>query len=162
MKLSLVFLAILLLSALSLSKNQLNSATPAPEEIDDAVLHGESSQRLITIMERFYSLIHEEGIEEATVLTQDDMTDLIENVEELLFYAELMSGKIPSNELEENETVIFSAMVSQLYNETLNIQQLANNYELGAIDSAQNRLMSDAFERLNRTCAACHQLFRDN
>ena len=94
-------------------------------------------------------------------LSQDELTDLIESVEELLFYAEIMSTKIPETELEENQAVIFRAMAGQLYDEALNVQQIANNYDFRVIDSAQNRLLNEAYLRLDRTCAACHQLFRD-
>ena len=128
---------------------------------DDYSLHAESSERLITIMRRLFSIVHEGDVTEEKTFSQDDMTDLVEAVEELLFYAELMSSKIPSTELEENETVIFSAMAGKLYSEALNVQQLANNYDFSVINNAQNRLFSEALERLNRTCAACHQLFRD-
>jgi hypothetical protein len=157
MKLSPALLFILLMTTASISNSQDNNNSP---DNNDNLLHVESSERLKTIMQRLFSLIHDEGIEEPTKLTQNDMTDLIETVEELLFYAELMSAKIPATELEENESVIFSAMAGQLYNEALNIQQLATNYDLHVIDNAQDHILNEAFERLNRTCAACHQLFR--
>lgn len=128
---------------------------------DDYSLHAESSERLITIMDRLFSIVHEEGPTEERAYTKDDMTDLIEAVEELLFYAEIMSTKVPATELEENETVIFSALAGKLYNEALNVQQLANNYDVSVINNSQNLLFKEALERLNRTCAACHQLFRD-
>ena len=151
-------LFILLVTATSISNSQEdNNGT----DNSDYLLHAESSNRLITIMRRLFSLVHEDSLGKSKKLTQDDMANLIETVEELLFYAELMSAKVPATELEENENVIFSAMAGQLYNESLNIQQLATNYEFHDVDSEQDHIFNEAFERLNRTCAACHQLFRD-
>jgi hypothetical protein len=157
MKLFSTLLFILLISTTTISNGQDENNT----DNTDYLAHAESSERLSKIMRRFFSLIYEEGIEETTELTENDMTDLIENAEELLFYAELMAAKVPATELEETESVIFSAMASKLYNETLNIQQLATSYDFNVVDSQQDNIFNDAFERLNRTCAACHQLFRD-
>lgn len=156
MKLFPALLIIFLITTAPISNGQDNNS---PDN-NDYLLHAESSERLITIMQRLFSLIHDEGMEESAKLTQGDMADLIESVEELLFYAELMSAKVPATELEENESVIFSAMAGQLYDEALNIQQLATSYDLHILDNTQDHILNEAFERLNRTCAACHQLFR--
>ncbi|GJM04038.1 MAG: hypothetical protein DHS20C09_00290 [marine bacterium B5-7] len=123
--------------------------------------HAESSERLTTIMRRLFSVVHEERIEENLALTQADLSDLLEAVEELIFYSELMSAKVPESELEINDRVIFNAMASQLYDESLNIQQLTKNYNFDHTDTSKDNIFYDATERLNQTCAACHQLFRD-
>ena len=127
----------------------------------DYQMHAESSERLINIMRSLFSIVHEGNVDEEKNLSQEQLTNLIETVEELLFYAEIMSTKVPDTELEENQAVIFRAMAGQLYDEALNVQQIANNYDLSTPDSAQNRLLNEAYLRLDRTCAACHQLFRD-
>lgn len=158
MKLSQAVFFVVLISFASISNSQDNDSNP---ENEDYLLHAESSDRLVTIMQRLFSLIYEEEAEEIDTLTQDDMTDLIETVEELLFYAELMSAKVPASELEENESVIFSAMAGKLYDEALNIQQLATSYDFDISDNRQNHVFNEALHRLNRTCSACHQLFRD-
>tara|TARA_R110000782_G_scaffold101417_3_gene188113 strand:- start:740 stop:1222 length:483 start_codon:yes stop_codon:yes gene_type:complete len=124
--------------------------------------HAESSERLTTIMRRLFSVVHNERIEENLALTQADLSDLLEAVEELIFYSELMAAKVPESELEVNDRVIFSAMASQLYDESLNIQQLTKNYNFDHTNSSKDHIFYDATERLNQTCAACHQLFRDN
>jgi len=118
MKLSLSLLFLLLFSTVAISNNQ---------KSDEYLLHAESSERLATIMQQLLPLVRGIRLEETTTLTEDDMADLIEAVEELLFYAELMSLKVPANELDENKSVIFRAMANQLYDETLNIQQLTKN-----------------------------------
>ncbi len=135
--------------------------TYSQDESDNYLLHAESSERLVSIMRRLFSITHDERVEENLNLTKADANDLSEVVEELLFYAELMSTKVPSTELEENQQVIFSAMANQLYDESYNMQQLVKNYDFDVADSGQEHIFYTAFERLNRTCAACHQLFRD-
>lgn len=158
MRLSLTLFFILLFSALLISNNQNNSHSVSNKYL----LHAESSERLLSIMQQISSLAHGENIEEPIKLTEDDTTDLIEAVEELLFYGELMAIKVPSSELEESKGVIFSAMASQLYDEALNIQQLTKNYNFQIINYSQENILNEAFVRLSRTCNACHQLFRDN
>jgi hypothetical protein len=131
------------------------------DDSNNYLLHAESSERLTTIMRRLFSITHEERIEENLSLTKADANALSEAVEELLFYAELMSAKVPATELEENQHVVFNAMANQLYDESYNIKQLVKNYDFDIADSGQEQIIYTAFERLNRTCAACHQLFRD-
>ena len=131
------------------------------DDNNNYLLHAESSERLVTIMRRLFLLTHEERIEENLNLTKADATDLTGAVEELLFYAELMSAKVPETELEENQHVIFNAMANQLYDEAYNIQQLVKNYDFDVADNGQEQVFYTALDRLNRTCAACHQLFRD-
>ena len=123
--------------------------------------HASPSERLVIIMQELFSVVHKENVDETTSITKDQMDDMLEAVEELLFYAELMSGNIPATELEENENVIFSAMAGKLYDEALNIQQLAKGYNFDISSQSQEYVFNEALERLNRTCAACHQLFRD-
>jgi len=128
---------------------------------NNPIAHAEPSERLTTIMRRLFSVVHEERIEENLEITESDMSDLLEAVEELMFYSELMQAKVPESELEVNEQLIFSAMANQLYDESLNIQQITKNYDFDQTDNRNDNIFYEATERLNQTCAACHQLFRD-
>jgi hypothetical protein len=159
MKSSLAFLVILILIAITISTDQ-NSDNTLNE--DEYLLHAESSDRLLNIMQEISLIANSPHSEAETNFSEEDLLDLVEAVEELLFYAELMSIKVPSSELEESKSVIFSAMASKLYDETLNIQQLSKTYDLHVTDHSQNHLLNEAFNRLSHTCSACHQLFRDN
>jgi len=158
MKKSLIVLFLLFFVAISVINFQNNIVTP---EEDEYLLHAESSERLLSIMEEISTLASRNSIEEPVKLTEEDMTDLIEASEELLFYAELMSIKVPANVSEENQNVVFSAMASKLYSEVLNIQQITKNYNLQITDHSEQYILDDAFRRLSQTCNACHQLFRD-
>ena len=158
MKKSLIVLFLLFFVAISVINFQNNIVTP---EEDEYLLHAESSERLLSIMEEISTLASRNSIEEPVKLTEEDMTDLIEASEELLFYAELMSIKVPANVSEENQNVVFSAMASKLYSEVLNIQQITKNYNLQITDHSEQYILDEAFQRLSQTCNACHQLFRD-
>jgi hypothetical protein len=147
-----------LISTTSIGNAQDENSSP---DRNGPIAHAESSERLTTIMRRLFSVVHEERIEENLELTQSDIADLLEAVEELIFYSELMSAKVPESELEVNDQVIFRALASLLYDEALNIQQLTKNYNIDHTDSSKDSIFYDATERLNQTCAACHQLFRD-
>ena len=170
---TLVFLAILVGPEQTAQEEQTTTADPieaadandstyeteTTEEIDYS-LHAESGERLTTIMQRL-SMVMGENSNQIAVFDEDQLADMTEAVEELLFFAELMSIKVPVTELEENETVIFSAIANQLYDEALNVKQIAENYQIQPTYTDQDRLLNSALERMGRTCNACHQLFRD-
>lgn len=161
MKLTFALLKVILISVLSMSNNIWANDGPEQKEVEQYLLHAESSERLFNIMQQISSVADAQEGSQNIRFTEDDMDDLLEAVEELLFYAELMTQKVPASQLEESNNVIFSAMASKLYDETLNLQQLSNSYDLHATDYAQEILLHDAFTRLSQTCNACHELFRD-
>ena len=136
-------------------------ANEEQEDDEQYLLHAESSERLFNIMQQISSVADTQQDSDQIRFTEDEMNDLVEAVEKLLFYAELMTQKVPATQIEESNNVIFSAMASKLYDETLNFQQLTNSYDLNASDYSQESLLHDAFTRLSQTCHACHQLFRD-
>lgn len=131
-----------------------DAAEKTPQPVKQPSKHAASSDRLKIIMDNLYASAHEsESSGQEQKISKDEMADLIEAVEELLFNAELMASGTPEFGLDENELVTFRALAGQLYTEALNIQQLANNYDY--------RLLEPAYRRLNQTCAACHSLFRN-
>ena len=131
----------------------------ADENEEGNTSHAQASERLVNIMRQLFTVVHDTGKVNNSAISKDSMADLIESVEELLFFAEVMSTKVPVNELEETEAVIFSALADRLYDEALNVQQLATSYE--SPDPSQHQLLNEAYHRLNKTCNACHQTFRD-
>ena len=157
-----VFISLLTLLLIAFSISAKSDDKQDVQEEEQYLLHAESSERLLGIMQKISSIADSKQTSEEFSFTEEEMTDLVEAVEELLFYAELMTLKVPANQLEESNNVIFSAVASKLYNETLNIQQLTKSYDLHNTDYSQSHLMNEAFSRLSQTCNACHQLFRDN
>lgn len=135
------------------------SGSQAEENDDGYAGHAQVSERLVRIMRQLFTVVHDGDSVNNAAISQDNMADLIESVEELIFFAEVMSNKVPSTELEETESVIFSALADRLYDEALNVQQLATSYE--SPDASRHQLLNEAYQRLNKTCNACHQTFRD-
>jgi len=117
-------------------------------------MHAMSSEKLRVIMQNMYSSAYRSGVPDLqdSKINDEQMTDLIEAVEELLFHAELLSVEQPTVKLDENELVTFRAIAGQLYTEALNLQQLTEYYDYHAIEPA--------YKRLNQTCIACHNMFR--
>jgi cytochrome c556 len=118
-------------------------------------LHAMSSEKLREIMQDLNLSAYKGGVPDLQdgKMSKEKMAGLIEAVEELLFHAELLSTGQPSVKLKETELATFRAMAGQLYTETLNLQQLTEYNDYHAIEPA--------YERLNQTCIACHNLFRD-
>lgn len=117
-------------------------------------MHAMSSEKLRVIMQNMYSSAYRSGVPDIqdSKISDEQMEDLIEAVEELLFHAELLSTGEPSVPLNDTELATFRALAGQLYTEALNLQQLTEYYDYHAIEPA--------YKRLNETCIACHNLFR--
>lgn len=117
-------------------------------------MHAMSGEKLRMIMQDMYSSAFRSGVPDLqdSKISDEQMADLIEAVEELLFHAELLSTGQPGVKLDETELVTFRAVAGQLYTEALNLQQLTEYYDYHAIEPA--------YKRLNQTCIACHNLFR--
>jgi len=154
MKQLLILLALLLSSSTLIAEEQ-DAGAGATSPENEARLHAISSEKLREIMQNINLWVSEtkNGEPQHDEKRMQDMADLIEAVEELLFHAELLSAGLPESNLNESELVTFRAMASQLYTEALDIQQLANGYEY--------KLIEPAYQRLSQTCIACHSLFRD-
>lgn len=162
MKSTPILLLIFLIAAFLMSiKLVQDNNEPEMQEENQYLLHAESSERLFNIMRQISSASDTPQDFEETRITEENITDLIEAVEELQFYAELMTLKVPATELEESNNIIFSAIATKLYDEVLNIQQLIKSYDIHATDNVQDNVLHDAVTRLSQTCHACHQLFRD-
>lgn len=122
--------------------------------------HGDPGERLRMIMQNINLTIHDSTNVDAQTdrISRQDMEDMIEVIEELVLYAEMMSTELPHPGLDNNEKVTFRAMAGQLYSEALNIQQTTRDYNL---DTYDYEVLNINYRRLNETCVACHQMFRD-
>lgn len=151
-------LPVLLLLVPLLALAGVDDDTPIPDP--DVSRHGMVGERLQLVMQNIRASVHDindvEGSSEA--LTQDRLDDMVEAVQDLMFFAEFMSMNPPRRDLGENQIVTFRALASQLYTEALNVRDLAQSY---TPDSRDFELLDSSYERMYRTCAACHELFRD-
>jgi hypothetical protein len=132
--------------------------TPIPDP--DVGQHGMVGERLRMIMENINATVHDTGSVDGDrdKLTRNGLDDMIEAVQELMYFAEFMTLNPPRRDLGENQIVTFRALASQLYTEALNVRDIARDYDLATHDF---ELLNSAYERLYQTCAACHELFRD-
>lgn len=161
MKSAAALLLILLITAFVMSVNLNSDESSETLDEKEVSLHSNSSERLLNIMQQISSLLDSQENPGKLNFNDVDIDDLVESVEELLFYAEIMALKVPATQLEESHNVVFSAMASKLYDETLNIQSLISSYDLKAMNYSEANMLNDALVRLSQTCQACHQLFRD-
>lgn len=127
------------------------------DDIDHAA-HGVASEKLKSIMQNLdLTVINSNNPDnQPEEIAETDLDDMREAVEELLFHAELLRTDIPRRGMDETKLVTFRAIASQLYTESLNIQQISEHYS-----SNDQELLYEAYQRLYQTCAACHKLFRD-
>jgi len=132
--------------------------TPIPDP--EISRHGMVGERLQLIMQNIRAGVHDINDVEASgePLTQERLDDMVEAVQDLMYFAEFMSLNPPRLDLGENQIVTFRALASQLYTEALNVRGIAESYNL---DSRDFELLDSAYERMYQTCAACHELFRD-
>jgi hypothetical protein len=129
-----------------------DSAEKTSQPLKQASKHAASGDRLKIIMENLYTSAREsETSGQVQKISENEMANMIEAVEELLFNAEMMTSGIPESSLDEKELITFRVLAGQLYTETLNIQQLANNYDY--------RLIEPAYQQLNQTCTTRHSLY---
>ena len=158
--LKLIPIQFLFITGISICCNAVASDAEGVKQQKNTTSHAVPGERLRTIMQNINLTIHDSTNPDTQTdrISERDMEEMIEAVEELLFYAEMMSTDLPRPELDKNELVTFRALAGQLYTETLNIQQTARDYN---IDTYDYELLNISYRRLNETCAACHQMFRD-
>ena len=150
----------LFIAGISICCNAIASDAEDVRQEKSAASHAVPGERLRSIMQNINLTIHDSTNPDTQTerINKQDMEDMIEAVEELLFYAEMMSTDLPRPELNKNELVTFRALAGQLYTEALNIQQTARDYDM---DTYDYELLNISYRRLNETCSACHQMFRD-
>ncbi|MEX2525007.1 MAG: hypothetical protein WD750_08620 [Gammaproteobacteria bacterium] len=141
---------LLLIGAPGNARQPDNDADPA----EIIRMHSVNSAKLREIMGNIREWREENPADELKQpgMDQELLDDLVEQVEELLYHAELMSIGMPVTNLTRTEMVVFKALGSELYTGALHLQQLVNNQQVRQLD--------EAYRQLDRTCQACHEMFR--
>ena len=80
--------------------------------------------------------------------------ELSRRVEDLLYQAELMSMGLPFTNLNDTEMLIFKALGSKLYTEADELREVIQSGRYGQLEHA--------YARMDQTCLACHQMFRND
>jgi cytochrome c556 len=150
----------IILSLLMLAAVPACAAEDQPAAGEKMEQHGVASERLRTIMERINLSVHDNNNVDAIgePIGRQDMADMVEAVEELLYHAELMSTGLSRPDFTAKQIVTFRALAAQLYTEALNVRDTA---EASRLETYDFNLLNSAYERLYQTCTACHDLFRD-
>lgn len=120
-----------------------------------AILGAIHSEKIRAIMRRLNSLAYEREYTELRIqqMRAEQIELLVQTAGELARSA----GKLPEitaqDRLGEEEQTTFRAMAAQLHRETLKLREYAQNRQYGE--------MARGYQRLHRTCNACHELFRE-
>lgn len=116
------------------------------QQQDSIKLHVIYSEKLQIIMHKLSASVYEEEPD------LEQINELFDNASELYLAAKELDQALPGFQLTPTEKNIFENIARQL-------QVEANNMGFMAQDNDTEGLKV-TYERLSRTCAACHDLFR--
>jgi len=85
-------------------------------------------------------------------LTMEQINEIFDRASELHLAAKKLTQALPGIDLTESEKNIFENIARQLQIEANNLGYMAQNND--------KQGMEIIYQRLNYTCAACHDLFR--
>jgi cytochrome c556 len=116
--------------------------------------HAVSSEKLKAIMHRLNQLTFEKELAPMKLkeVRERHIQELMATVDELLTAAEELTDALPGFSMAPEERDTFIDMAKRLKSEAYRIRYTA---EVGS-----DTELDLAYQRLNHTCAACHQLFR--
>lgn len=143
-----------ILMVLLVCTGTIRSESDTLQQMEKPVPHAVSSDKLRDIMQRLNQLTYEK---ELTAMEIEDMRVehvqlLIETVHELVDAAEEMTDALPGLSMSFDEQLVFRDMADQLKNEAYNVWYKSEDNDFMGMDLA--------YQRMNNTCTACHQLFR--
>ena len=130
---------------------------PAPVTgTEKAALQSLHSEDIRKIMGRLYALAYEREYTELELdrIRHENLQALAHAAADLVDLSGKLLQVLPENRLTDEEQVTFAAMANQLHNETLHL-----------LDTDVTSSYSDlktGYRQLQKTCTACHNLFRGN
>jgi len=132
----------------------IRSESDTPQQMGKLVPHAVSSDKLRDIMQRLNQLTYEKELAPMEIedMRVEHVQLLIETVHELVDAAEEMTDALPGLSMSFDEQLVFRDMADQLKNEAYNVWYKAEDNDITGMDLA--------YQRMNNTCTACHQLFR--
>jgi len=138
-----LFISILLIFTCT---SHLTVATEINQENDNIKLHVIQSKEIQEIMHRLSFSVYDE------TLSIEQINELFDGASELLLAAKKLTQALPGIDLSKSEKTIFESIARQLQIEANNLGYMAQNNDKEG--------MEIIYQRLNSTCAACHDLFR--
>ncbi len=124
----------------------INIALAADPEHEVIKLHVIYSEKIQEIMQRLSLSVYDNE------LTMEQIEDLFDIASELYIAATNLKQALPGIDLTVSEKNIFENIAKQLQVEANNLGYMAQQNDYKG--------MKIVYERLNNTCAACHELFR--
>lgn len=120
-----------------------------------AVLRSLQHEDIRWIMGRLYTLSYEREFTELELdrMREKNLEALADAAADLVKIADRLPGLFPDEQLSDEDQVTFRAMANQLQDETLHL-----------LDTASTSSYSErktGYRELEKTCMACHNLFRD-
>ncbi len=120
--------------------------TAEPDQENVLKLHVIYSENIQKIMQRLSLSVYDNE------LTMEQIEDLFDIASELYLAATNLKQALPGIDLSVSEKNIFENIAKQLQVEANNLGYMAQQNDYKG--------MKIVYERLNNTCAACHELFR--
>ena len=125
-----------------------------PELLHEPLIHVIASDRIRGIMRHLNDLVSSRGMTALQVmeLRVRHLNDLITTVDELAQAAEELTDAIPGIRMMPENKITIEALAKKLQDEAAELKDMAEDTNYAG--------MEPAYQRLNSTCDACHQLFR--
>lgn len=118
-----------------------------PEQLTEEIkMHVIYSEKLQTIMHKLSSSVYEEE------LNMEQIDELYDNTSELYVAAKELDQALPGFKLSPTEKNVFENIARQLQIEANNMGNRAQNNDKEGLQ--------ESYQRLSKTCVACHDLFR--
>lgn len=124
----------------------ISSSTELETGQESLKLHVIYSENLQTIMHKLSASVFEEE------LNGDQINELYDNASELYVAATELDQALPGFKLNPTEKSVFENIARQLQIEANNMGYMAQNNDKEGLQMT--------YDRLSRTCIACHDLFR--
>ncbi len=149
-----VIYTVTILMVLLVCTGTIRSESGTPQDTENQIPHAVSSEKLQDIMHRLNQLTYEKELTpmEISDLRAQHIQRLVETAKDLVSAAEELTDAIPGLSMSFDEQLVFRDMASQLQNEAYNVWYLAEENDFTGMELA--------YQRMNNTCVACHQLFR--
>lgn len=148
-----IFTAVMLLAA-GCSSKPAHIVEGGRSDTGEPALHAVHDQQLRELMSRMDILMQERFMTE-TQLDEERRKYALQIADSAASMSQTVNsiiGKLPSLALQSGEQVAFLALANKLKQQATQLQQLARQNQIDAID--------DELHQINTTCSSCHALFR--
>ena len=124
------------------------------EDINEPRIHVIISDEIQAIMQELNALVNARGMTGLERMEQrvNYLNALVETIDDLAGAAKELNEAIPGIALTPENKITFEALATRLQEEAVSLRREAEDANFGGVEPA--------YQRLQSTCDACHQLFR--